>query len=222
MNQQNGVCHGVLGGALCLLIAAPAYAAPTLDVHAGTLGGGLGLTFGVARSLDVRAGFNAANAERTVTSGDIRYNGQLKFQTVGALADWYPFYGAFRLSAGLFYNDNKVNVTAIPNAGSTYTINGNTYSAAQVGSLAGTVRFNQSSPYVGLGFGNPMRGGPWTVMLDLGALYQGSPKVDLSATGALANPQLAADISSARQTAQSDAAKYRWWPVVQLSLGYRF
>ncbi|MHB8256758.1 MAG: hypothetical protein ACYDHY_08345 [Acidiferrobacterales bacterium] len=222
MRQWRRIRRAGLGCVLGLLFAASAYAGPALDVHAGSLGGGLGLTFGVARGLDVRAGFNVANATRTVTSDNIRYDGQIKFQTVGALADWYPFDGAFRLSAGLYYNDNKADLTAFPDAGGTYTIDGNTYTAAQVGSLTGTVRFNRSSPYIGLGFGNPMRGGPWTFMLDVGALYQGSPKVNLSASGTLANPQLAADIASARQTAESDAAKYRWWPLVQLGLGYRF
>ncbi len=59
-------------------------------------------------------------------------------------------------------------------------------------------------------------------MLDVGALYQGSPKANLSASGTLANPQLAADVASAQRTAESDAAKYRWWPMVQRGLGYRF
>ncbi len=222
MIQKQGIQSAALGGAMCILLAAPAYAGPALDLQAGTLGGGLGLTFGVNRSLDVRAGFNVANAERTATLGGISYDGQLKFQTVGALADWYPFQGSFHLSAGLFYNDNKVNLTATPGAGGTYTINGNTYSAAQVGTLTGAIGFNKTSPYGGLGFGNPMRGGPWSVMLDLGVLYQGSPQVTLSASGERANPQVATVVSSAAQTAQSDIADYRWWPLVQLNLAYRF
>jgi len=204
-------------------LTTPACASPTADVHAGTLGGGLGLTFGVIPNrVDLRAGFNLFNYNRSFASGTLNYDGHVKFQNAGALADWYPFDGTFRLSTGVYYNNNKFDLTATPSSSGTYTVNGTTYNAAQVGTLTGNVRFKKTAPYIGFGFGNPMRGGRLTLMFDFGAIYQGSGQVTLHATGAFANPQLANDISAAQQTAQSDMSKYRWWPVVQLGLGYRF
>lgn len=212
----------LMGPALFAWIGA-AHAGPAVDVHAGTLGGGLGVSFGVIPDrVDLRAGFNTFNYNRTLTSGTIDYDGQVKFENAGALVDLYPFNGSFRLSLGLYYNNNNFDLTGKPNASGTYTINGTTYTASQVGSLTGTVSFDKSSPYIGFGFGNPMRGGHVTLMFDVGAIYQGSPQVTLNATGAAGNPLLASDLTAAQQTAQNDMTKFRWWPVIQLGLGIRF
>ncbi len=203
--------------------AAAAQAAPAVDVHAGTLGGGLGVAFGVIpHRVDLRVGFNTFNYSRTFNSGTVDYDGKVRFENAGALVDLFPFDGTFRLSLGLYYNNNKFDLTGKPNASGTYSINGPTYTVSQVGSLDGTVSFDNSSPYIGLGFGNPMRGGHVTFMFDVGAIYQGSPHVTLTATGALANPQLASDLSVTQQTTQTDMAKFRWWPVIQFGVGFRF
>ncbi|MDA8365139.1 MAG: hypothetical protein M0Z84_15325 [Gammaproteobacteria bacterium] len=205
------------------LTAFAVHAAPAVDAHVGTLGYGLGLTFPLENhTLEGRILFNTLDYNHSKTYDSIDYDGNLRLRSAGALLDWYPFHGVFRLSGGLLYNGNKVDLTAVPNAGGTYTINGNTYSATQVGSLTGTMDFNSVSPYLGIGFGNSLHNGRLTLLLDVGAIYQGSPKVSLSATGAAGNPALQADVQQAAATVASDAASYKWWPVIQLGIGYRF
>ena len=113
-------------------------------------------------------------------------------------------------------------MTATPVSGN-YTINGTSYTAAQVGSLTGEATWNPVDPYLGIGFGNPFRGSHWTFGLDLGVVYEGSAKVSLSATGAAALPQLASDVQSEQTQAQDTISRYsKWYPVLMVSLGYRF
>ena len=60
--------------------------------------------------------------------------------------------------------------------------------------------------------------------IDLGALYQRSPKVDLNVScGATARcAQLQADVAAERARLQSDLNGYRFWPVLQAGFGYVF
>ena len=55
-------------------------------------------------------------------------------------------------------------------------IGGRTYTPAEVGSLIGTVSFQKSAPYVGIGFGGR---GRFAVLFDLGVGATGTPRVDL-------------------------------------------
>lgn len=64
--------------------------------------------------------------------------------------------------------------------------------------------------------------GNFGLTVDIGALYQGSPKLSLSATGALSDPNLASNLEAERASAESDLSKFKWYPVLSLGLYYRF
>lgn len=210
---------------LCLALPAamPAADAAPLAVtaQAGTLGAGGSVWLGLPFHADVRFGGNYLPFSHALDSGGVHYDGSVRLQSFTLLADWHPFHGYFRLTGGLAYNDNRFTLTATPSGG-TYTINGTSYTSSQVGALTGTATFNRADPYFGIGLGNPFHGGRWTFGLDLGVLYQGTPKVSLSATGAAADPRLAADVQAAADQVRSDVRKYKWYPVVMFSVGYRF
>lgn len=138
--------------------------------------------------------------------------------------DYHPFGGAFRLTAGGYYNDNSVDLKDKANSGNTVDIGNSTFTGAQVGTLTGQVDFNTFSPCVGLGFGNVVgEGSPFTFSVDLGAVYQGSPDVSLSASGPIASDlvfqtELVREVKDLNDKADS----YRFYPVVQVGLSYRF
>ncbi|GBE09657.1 hypothetical protein BMS3Bbin12_01981 [bacterium BMS3Bbin12] len=217
-----GIIPGALCGALLLASASSAAASPVaVTAQAGTLGAGGSVYLALPYHADMRFGGNYFSLSHALDSGGVHYDGSVRLQSFTLLADWHPFHGVFRLTGGVAYNDNRFSLTATPSGG-TYTINGTPYSPSQVGSLTGVVTFNRADPYFGIGLGNPFRGGHWTFGLDLGVLYQGTPKVSLTATGAAADPQLASDIDAATAQVRSDVRKYRWYPVVMFSAGYRF
>lgn len=211
-----------LCGALLLASASSAAASPVaVTVQAGTLGAGASLYLALPYHADMRLSGNYFSLSHALDSGGVHYDGSVRLQSFTLLADWHPFHGVFRLTGGVAYNDNRSALTATPSSGG-YTINGNHYSPSQVGSLTGVVTFNRADPYFGIGLGDPFRSGHWTFGLDLGVLYQGMPKVSLTATGAAADPQLASDIDAATAQVRSDVRKYKWYPVVMFSTGYRF
>jgi len=111
-----------------------------------------------------------------------------------------------------------------PRAGTTYDINGVSYSAAQVGNLRGNVDFNSIAPYLGIGWGNPFgSGGNWSFSCDLGVVFQGSPNVSLAADGQFADdPAFQANLEAERRDLEDELDSYKYYPVVSLGVTYRF
>ena len=86
-----------------------------------TTGYGIEATIG-ADKVSGRVGFNKYNYNDTGNANSMNFNFKLKLQSLSALADWYPFSGRFRVSGGLYSNQSKIEMTAVPDAGATYTI----------------------------------------------------------------------------------------------------
>lgn len=214
-------CFVAYAGAVLTLMTGLARADIGLNLKAGTLGAGVELSRSFGEKFSVGLGINAYDLKTTDSSSDIDYDFNFDLQSVALLGNYHPFGGVFRLTAGALYNKNELKLTGKPSAGSTYSINGVSYTAAQVGTLTGTLTFNSIAPYFGLGWGN-RPGGKLGLSADVGVLHQGSPKLALSATGALSNPTLAADLERERQSAESDLSDFKWYPVVSLGLYYRF
>lgn len=185
----------------------------------GTLGLGLELTKSYSDVFTSRLGFNTYNFTSTSTQGTVNYDAKLKLQTLSALADWYPMHGAFRATGGLFYNNNKLSLTGVPTGGSNYTINGQQYTLT---SLQSEVTFNSVAPYLGIGWGNPAaQGKGWGLNSDFGILFQGSPKVTLTATGAQAAAAQPA-IDAERVRLQDSLKNYKYYPVASVGVSYQW
>jgi hypothetical protein len=114
-------------------------------------------------------------------------------------------------------------MTAKPNSTGTYELGNGSYSAATIGTLKGTLTFNKTSPYIGVGWGNAFaKSSGWSFALDVGALYQGRPKLKLESTACSADPGCAADLAIEQANAEEDLRSYRWYPVVSAGAVYRF
>lgn len=219
--------------ALCSSFAAAAQAEGVgVYVNGGTTGFGLGLAGSMSDSVTGRLSFDTW--KRTITKSDSNgnYDLDLKLQNVAALADWYPFSGAFRTTFGLVANGNKATMTAVPTGGN-YTFNGQQYPASAVGSFSGEMKFNSTAPYLGIGWGNPVaKGKGWGFVSDFGVMFQGSPKVSSTVTcsatllaqvgGAAACAQLQSDVSAGAAKLESDTKNYKYWPVVSIGVSYHF
>jgi predicted nucleic acid-binding Zn ribbon protein len=216
----------------CLAVPAASAATPdfALAVRAGTPGVGLDLDLGLSPSFGVRVGYAGFNINHNVDTSDVNYDGRLKLREVTGLLDWYVLRGSFHLTAGIASNSTKLDVVGQPSQ-STYTINGNTYSSSQLGSLTGELKFGNSvSPYVGFGWGNPAgENGHVHFLFDVGALYGGTPSVTLTAQCGPAAPPGSPVCSQAQSDVTSEEVKLRhkadilqWYPMVSLGIGVRF
>ena len=201
-----------------------------LAVTAGSTGIGLDYGIGLGRSFSVRVGYSGFHYDHSVDTSDVDYDGTFKLSMPKALLDWYVFKGGFHLTAGVIGNGTRIDVTGKPAAAS-YTINGNSYSSSDVGSLAGQLKFGNSvSPYVGLGWGNMVgTHSHLHFLVDIGAIYGGTPNVSLTATcgpsapsGSQACTQLQSDVQAERLKLQNDVTVVKWYPVLDLGLAYRF
>lgn len=210
--------------AALVLHAAPALAGGrvTLGLTGGTLGVGPELSVRPLKHLGVRGNVTWLGFKVDQGVNDIDYDGDVNFLSVGAMGDWYPLGGGLRISAGVRWNGNDVDLSARPS--NAVTIGGVTYTPAQIGRLSGTVDANDVSPLVTIGWGGRLRSG-FTVGVEAGFLYQGSPNVhDLRARGGLleGDPGLLADLRDEANRIEHDMKSYKYLPVLQAMLLYRF
>ncbi len=214
--------------AACLLAAPAAFAWPVnVSVGASTLGLGVQVaTAIIPGTLDAAVGFNHATFNKNGTythSGDnIPYSGSLRLQSIPVLLDYYPFHGVFRITGGVMVNQNDMSVLASGGSG-TYTINGDTYTAQQVGTLTGKIAWRRVAPYLGIGWGSKAaRHSGFSMGFDVGVLVTGCPQVTLNASNPTGDAQLTSDVAAAQAKANSQASSYRFWPVIGLRVGYAF
>ncbi len=198
------------------------YSDVSVAVRFGTLGLGLEVGKLLTNHVSARIGANYLSFNTSRTTKGIDYTVAAKLQAVTGLLDLYPASrGSFHFTAGVITDPLKVTATGVPN-GSTFTINGHSYTAAQVGTLTGAFKFPSARPYLGLGFGTPARrGGAFGFFFDLGAGL-GKPDVTLNATGATAGSALDADLQAQIATTRTDVAKLKFYPVLSFGLAVRF
>ena len=193
-----------------------------LDAHASTLGLGAEVNYTLNSYFTARGDYNRYNYNYTGTKEQIGYNFNLHLKSYALFLDWHPFAGTFRVTGGYFSNKNEILAVAV-NQGS-YTINGNTYTSSQVGTLSGDITFNKNVPYFGIGWttlGTDSRG--IGVSFDIGALFQGTPKVQLAATGtATTNSTFQSDLAAEQNKFQGDLNSFKTYPVVSFALVCRF
>jgi hypothetical protein len=210
-----------------LALAAPAYAQSSggfgVGVTAGTLGIGPEVSFRASESFGVRANATFFKLGRNVESDGVDYDGDLKLRSFGAMADIHPFGGGFRLSAGARITRNRVTLVASPAATTTVEIGDTNYTGAQIGTLNGEIRAKKFAPTLTAGWAGGLSPG-LKFGIEAGAMFQGSPRVKtLTASGPIAtNAAFQAALAKERVEVENDIDNFKVYPVLQLSLGYRF
>jgi hypothetical protein len=218
------IVRGLVGAALSL--AAASVFAQAIAAKIGTDGAGGELEVGIASRFGARIQIYGGTLSHTINKTSVVYDGKLKFSNVQAMGDWHPLGGSWRVSAGVVFDDNKVDVTGRPSSG-TFAINGNTYPAASVGSIQGKLTFNRVSPYFGTGWGISPRGKGFFGSVDLG--FRWAPNhVQLTGTcgpaiqGTPLCTQFQTDVAAEQANLQDQTHYLRLWPVGQFGIGWRF
>ncbi len=214
----------ILFGA-ALLFAAHGSMAAGVGVRAGTTGVGGDVGFDIMPTLSARVGYSWLSFNTSVDSDDVQYDAKPRLSNGNLFLDWSPL-GPFRITGGVVFNDNKIDVTGVPTGG-TFTLNGVVYPAAAIGSLTGTVKSGQSAaPYLGIGYGN-VAGAGVNFYFDLGVMYQGSPKASLTATCNPALPaamcaQLQANAAAEAIDLQNSINNFKYYPVANIGVTIGF
>lgn len=201
-----------------LFLARPASAQDiALTARAGTLGPGVEVTTSLDSHFNVRLGLNHLNYTRDDHIADLEVGidvaSDVRFTSFALVADVLPFEKYFRMSLGLVYNHNEVSALAVPSE--SYSIEGKTFEPDRIGTIEATLDHRRAiQPYMGIGFGNPLRGRV-SFLLDLGMLYTDSPRLQMQGTGMIA--------PTAGQASQLEESLYsfRWYPVAAVGLAIR-
>lgn len=218
------------GFAIALMTAAlglPTFAhADGFGVSGGVSSLGLGLQLGhkFNDAFGVRANVNGFSYDRSGNESGIEYDATAELRSAGVLADWHPFSGNFRLSAGLYYNGTEIDMDGKPQNGG-FEFNGRRYDVTDVGTVKGHVEYeNQVAPYVGLGWGTLGGKRGFSFSVDVGVLFTGKPEARLSATcrSALTCDQLQRDTREEERQLQADLEDADIYPVLSIGLGYTF
>jgi len=164
--------------ALATLVSSTSYSADfAIDVHAGLMGAGVGGTVGINDYLNVRGGFNGADANGDFEEDGLTYQADLELDNQYVMLDLYPFKGKFRFTAGIYNNSNGFggSATAGP-TGATIGEGADEIDVPANSSISLDVAYNDSmSTYVGVGFGNPVsNGGGFGFSVDLGLVATGN------------------------------------------------
>jgi hypothetical protein len=192
------------------LAAAGSAQAFGIGVRAGTTGLGADVAWGIAPTLSARLGYSAGKFGYDVDTDQVNYDGDVKLSNLNALIDFAPLGPLFRISGGFVFNDNK------------YDVRGNTTG----GSLSGTVKSGRSAaPYLGIGYGR-VSGAGVNFYADLGVMFQGSPRVSLTANctnpGSGACTTLQSQVAAEQGRLQDEVDRFKYYPVLNIGLTIGF
>jgi hypothetical protein len=208
-------------------------------VKASSLGAGVEAATPLTPRSNLRAGFNMFSYDRDFNKDGVSYAGQLRFRSVEAHYDWFPFSGSFHLSPGvLVYNGNQISANASVPGGKTFTLNNTTYTSDPSDPIngAGKVDFVKAGPMLTVGFGNllPRNHHPFSVPVELGVIYTGAPRTTLNlggsacdATGSIcssttAYPSFQANVQAEQDKLNKDMSAFKFYPVISAGFGFNF
>ena len=198
----------------------------------------------VTRKSNVRAGFNAFIYDKTFHNDTNQYGGRIDFKTFQAHYDYFPFGGGFHVSGGLLaYFGDPLTATI---SGPSFKLNGQKYYPANnVSAITGTgkISFDTVSPTITIGYGNIVSRKPnkhFTVPVEFGVAFQGSPKARLSFANAVlctnadvpptdpscqsptTGATLLTNIAAEQNKLNNDLSIIKAYPIFSVGFGYKF
>lgn len=213
------------GASLLPLNAAQAQSEPgvAIGATAGTTGLGVEAQIKLGPIFTIRGGIDRLNHDQDERYDGVDYSAELAFDTVGGFVDLHPLANGLMITGGAYMGDRDIRLSATPTG--PVEIGGQTYSPAQVGTLNGTVKLQDLSPFVGIGWDDTFyRSGRWGFRAIAGVAVSDKPEVALSSTGgSLSNDAtFQARLRDESQRITEETEGYGLFPVIQVGLNYKF
>lgn len=186
--------------------------------NAGTNGFGIDATTNLTERLNLRSTFNFYSFNFSGEIDDdptVEVSSKIATNNFSLLLHFHPYKSGFSLVTGIYYMDWSVDSKMIPIE--SYEVDGRIFEPDRLGNMRATLEYpNKIAPYLGLGFGNPIGSGSRIKFnLQIGAMYTGAPKLNMSGTGMIAPT---ADNQGAFQEGLNE---FKWYPIMNLGLSYR-
>lgn len=208
-----------------------------VGVKVSTLGVGGEVAVAVSHRTNIRVGFNAFSYGHTFDKDGATYKGNLNLRSAQATWDLFPVRW-FHISPGvLLYNGNQVTANVSVPGGQTFTLSNTSYISDAADPINGTGKLSvyKTAPMVLFGIGNLVpRGGHFSSTFEIGAAYQGPPRVTLNLAGSACDstgvfcrpvgtdPTIQSNIVAEQGKLNKSASPYKFYPVISFGFGYRF
>jgi hypothetical protein len=188
---------------------------------------------------NVRAGFNALSFSHDFDNDGINLAAQLKWRSLQAHLDWFPFSGGFHVSPGIMlYNGNKVEAQASVPPDKTFDLGNNTLRSNPASPVTGavTVAWEKVAPSLTVGWGNvvPRGSRSWSIPVELGVIFSRAPVASLGLRGSACttvgnvcrdiatDPGLQRDVQTEQDQMNDDLSVFTVYPVLSVGFAKRF
>ena len=135
----------------------------SLGAKLGILGPGIDLSYGINNKINVRFNYNhiksgADDSDNKTVDKDLKLTGgHLMLDTIGALVDYFPNKSKFRVSAGLYKNNNEISLKFMDSkAHNNIKIGDKNYNLSKDAKTSILANYKNLAPYLGLGWGNKL------------------------------------------------------------------
>ena len=208
-----------------------------VGVKASTLGIGGEVAVAVTHRSNVRFGFNAFSYGHTFNKDGATYAGNLDLRSAQATYDVFLLRWLHVSPGVLLYNANKVSANVSVPGGQTFTLSNTSYVSDAADPIAGTGKLTvyKAAPMVLIGIGNLVpRSRHFSTSFEIGAAYQGPPRVALNLTGSAcdstglfcrsisSDPTIQSNIVAQQAKLNKSASPYKFYPVLSFGVGYKF
>ena len=207
------------------LLALPASAAwaegHSIGLKVGAFGLGAEYTHELTDRIAVRGALHGSNWGFDAEESGIDYEADVVWDSLTAGIDFHPLKSALRLSLGIMRNDNALELFSRPTTNQ--TIGDTTYTPAQIGTLSGSLHFDDSATFAGVGWDWSRDKSMFGMSLDLGVVDQGDPVVTLRGSGSLlGNPAFEQDINAEAVQLADEASDFDLVPFLSIGFQFRF
>jgi hypothetical protein len=254
MNSKNFKMY-ILSGLVSSMLLVPSslsaenlYQGTSVGLQSALFGFGANIKGKINNSFGVKVSFEMASADDIeIDAEDLTYNFDVDLHDMMFLADWHPWQGSFKTTAGLMINGTNVEGRISPNedsefGGAAFTFNDVEYSTKDIGYVDTKVDFDPIAPYVGIGWDtsfNKTKGFGFT--FDLGIAFQGAARVEydvayteLKKTGNESVDKIAQDnrdklikelnsnLKEEKKILDDELDKYQILPYISIGVNYKF
>jgi hypothetical protein len=213
---------------------------PKLDVSfsVSTLGWGVQAARPLPHRSDIRGGFNFYTYNTSFTDDGADYAADVRLRSVNVQFDKYLLAGFFASGGALVWNGNKGEGKVSVPGGQSFSLGNVNYISDTASPIHGdsAVTFQKFAPLLSLGYGNLTSKGHFAYTVEAGVAFHGSPEATLSLAGnactstilglicqnVATNPSVQNDVAAQRQKINDDISDFKYYPILQFSLGYKF
>ena len=208
-----------------------------VGIKVSTLGIGGEVAVAVTHRSNVRFGFNAFSYGHTFDKDGATYAGNLDLRSAQATYDLFLLRWLHVSPGVLLYNGNQVSANVSVPGGQTFTLSSTTYVSDAADPVAGTGKLSvyKAAPIALIGIGNLVpRSQHFSTSFEIGAAYQGPPRVALNLSGSAcdstglfcrsisSDPTIQSNIVAEQAKLNKSASPYKFYPVLSFGVGFKF